>query len=97
VRVVGGCLVLCGVPDMPTHREGTGPQWPAELAEYRVEDGWECKLDWRWARYEAAKVMGLGSGELLTLLQEATAATVNPDVNPDIRSRGDDDIDDGAA
>jgi hypothetical protein len=69
----------------------SGPVWPRHLREYSPErDGWDCKLSWYWARLDANRDQGLGFDPLL-LLQDVTAATVNPDCNPYITQRQDDD------
>jgi hypothetical protein len=67
----------------------SGPVWPRHLREYNAErDGWDNKLQWYWARLDAGKELGF---DPLPLLQDVTAATVNPDCNPYITQERDND------
>jgi hypothetical protein len=69
---------------MPRFRDEVGAVWPPELDTYNPADGWPNKLRWYWARLEAGPELGFDP-----LLQDVTAATVNPDCNPFIKRRED--------
>jgi hypothetical protein len=45
------------------------PDWPAHLAEYRADDGWESKLDWQIARLKWARSHGFKQYRMLPLIQ----------------------------
>jgi hypothetical protein len=66
------------VLEMPQLRNAEEPAWPAHLAEYRGNDGWESRLDWEITRVKWARANGFKGYRMLPLMQRL-AQKQNPE------------------